>query len=251
MRLEGKTAIVTGCGRGIGFEISKKFLLEGATVAGCDINQKNMDIVKNELQVHGKFETFKCDVSNFSEVSAFVDSAVSFFGKHRVDILVNNAGIGTFMKFVDIGPELWQRTLDVNLTGAFNMCKAVVPIMIENGSGVILNMSSTNGLLAEEGLSHYNASKAGIVLLTKSLALELGKHGIRAVSICPGFILTEIQREAKLPEEMIQNYINKIPIGRYGKAEDVANAFVFLASNDASFITGSELVVDGGQICQE
>ena len=131
------------------------------------------------------------------------------------------------------------------------MCKAVAPIMIENSYGVILNMSSTNGLLAEEGLLHYNVSKAGIVLLTKSLALELGKCGIRAVSVCPGFILTEIQKEAKLPEEMVQNYVNKIPIGRYGKAEDVASAYVFLASDEASFITGCELIVDGGQTCQE
>ena len=251
MRLKGKTAIVTGCGRGIGFEIAEKFLREGATVAGCDVNQKNIGKAREELQRLGKFEIFKCDVSDSGEVEAFVDSALSFFGKRRADILVNNAGIGTFKKFIDLDAKLWQRTMDVNLTGAFNMCKAVVPIMIENSSGVILNMSSTNGLLAEEGLLHYNASKAGIILLTKSLALELGSSGIRAVSVCPGFILTDIQKEAKLPEDMIRNYVNKIPLGRYCEAGDFAGAYVFLASDEASFITGCELVVDGGQTCQE
>jgi len=131
------------------------------------------------------------------------------------------------------------------------MCKAVVPIMKENRNGVIINMSSTNGILGEEGLIHYNASKAGIILLTKTLTIELGKFGIRSVSVCPGFILTEIQKEGGVPKEVIDNYIKKIPAGRVGKPEDVANVFAFLASDEASFITGSEVVVDGGQICQE
>lgn len=251
MRLSGRNVIVTGCARGIGFEICKKFLIEGAVVAGCDVNQQNLKKARLELQRLGKFEGFGCDVSNFSEVERFVNEAIAFFSERRVDVLVNNAGIGTYKKFLELDVGLWQKTIDVNLTGAFNMSKVIAPIMIENNKGVILSMSSTNGLLAEEGLLHYNTSKAGIILLTKSLALELGKFGIRAVSVCPGFIYTELLKEAKLPRDMVENYVNKIPLGRYGKTDDVANAYVFLASDEASFISGCELIVDGGQTCQE
>lgn len=248
--LSGKNAIITGIARGIGFEIGKKFLLEGATVAGCDINQEKIPIARNELRKYGKIEIFECDVSQSSEVNRFVESSIRFFGTRKIDVLINDAGIASFHRFEDISEETWKRTLDVNLTGSFNMCKAVVPIMKENKKGVIVNMSSTNGFLAEAGMAHYNASKAGIILLTKTLALELGRYGIRAVSVCPGFIVTDLVRE-QIPEKVMLEYTKDIPLGRVGNPEDVANAFAFLASDDASYISGTELVVDGGQLSQE
>jgi 3-oxoacyl-[acyl-carrier protein] reductase len=251
MRLKGKNAIVTGCGRGIGFEIARKFLEEGCRVFGCDIDIKRIENAREKLGHYGKVEIVKCDISNEDSVREFIKQSISFFGEKKIDILANNAGIAPFGLFEDLNLDTWKRTIDVNLTGTFNMCKAVVPIMKENRNGVIINMSSTNGILGEEGLIHYNASKAGIILLTKTLTIELGKFGIRSVSVCPGFILTEIQKEGGVPKEVIDNYIKKIPAGRVGKPEDVANAFAFLASDEASFITGSEVVVDGGQICQE
>ncbi|MEM0271876.1 MAG: SDR family NAD(P)-dependent oxidoreductase [Thermoprotei archaeon] len=251
MRLEGKNAIVTGCARGIGYSIARKFIEEGARVFGCDINEERISAANRSLDQNKNFLVVRCDVSKPDEVERFIAQACEFFGSDRIDVLVNNAGIAIFRRIEELTYDVWAKTIDVNLTGVFNMCKAVIPLMKKNRKGVIINMSSTNGILAEEGLAHYNASKAGIILLTKTLALELGKYGIRAVSVCPGFILTDIQKEGGLPDEMIQNYVKKIPLGRLGKPDDVASAFVFLASDEASFITGTELVVDGGQICQE
>jgi 3-oxoacyl-[acyl-carrier protein] reductase len=251
MNLKGKNAIVTGCGRGIGFEIAKKFLEDGCKVFGCDLDKARVVNAKEKLHGIGDIEMVNCDISSPESVEHFIKAAVEYFGERRIDILANNAGIAPFSMFEDITIDTWRRTLDVNLTGTFNMCKAVTPIMKENHYGVIVNMASTNGILGEEGLIHYNASKAGIILLTKTLAIELGKYGIRSVSICPGFILTELQKEGGVPEEVIKNYIKKIPAGRVGTPRDVANAFAFAASDEASFITGSEIVVDGGQICQE
>ena len=251
MNLKGKNAIVTGCGRGIGFEIAKKFLEDGCMVFGCDIDKNRVETAKEILSKSGDFDMMSCDISSKESVDHFIKAAIDYFGERRIDVLANNAGIAPFSMFEDITLDTWKRTLDVNLTGTFNMCKGVTPIMKENHHGVIVNMSSTNGILGEEGLIHYNASKAGIILLTKTLAIELGKYGIRSVSICPGFILTELQKEGGVPEEVIKNYIKKIPAGRVGTPRDVANAFAFAASDEASFITGSEIVVDGGQICQE
>lgn len=153
-------------------------------------------------------------------------------------------------EFVDLDLELWERTMDVNLTGIFNMCKEVVPIMISEKNGVIVNIASTNGLRGEEGLLHYNVSKGGVILFTKTLALELAKYNIRVVSVCPGLIATDILQTA-YTDEALKAYMEKIPLRRLGTPRDVANACVFLSSDEASFITGSELVVDGGQIARE
>jgi len=246
MLVEGETAIVTGCWRVKGFEISKKFLQKGAITAGYDLNQKNTDIVKEELQDYVKFERFKCDVSSFRKTREFVVSTASSSGKQIVDILVSNARMGTYTKFIDIETKVWLRVLGLNLTGVFNMCKVVILLMIENSSEVILNISPTNGILTEGMLSPCDISKAGFVLFTNSLTLELGKYGIRVVLISPEFILTEIKQDGKLSEEIIQNYNNNTLIGGYWKAEGISKAFVLLNSKEASFISGSKLVVDGG-----
>ncbi len=252
MRLSGKNAIVTGGAGSIGSAVAERFLEEGANVLIVDVDDKAIDLTVNRLKAKGKLiKGLRADVSDQESVKHVVDYALQVFDGGQIHILANIAGIGPFSKFTEISERDWDRTIDVNLKGTFLMSQEVSKVMIRQGGGVIINMSSTNGILAEEGLAAYNASKAGVILLSKTMALELAKHKIRVNSVCPGFIRTKLQDEAGLPKEMIDNYIKKIPLGRFGTPLDVANLFVFLASDESSFITGTEIVIDGGQICQE
>ena len=249
MRLEGKSAIVTGAGRGIGKAIAKRFLEEGARVMICDLEPERLQAAGEELAAIGTVQSEVVNVTSREEVERLVDRAKEEFG--RIDVLANNAGISRFEPFLEITDENWNDTLSINLTGVF-LCSQVVAAEMKNqGSGAIVNMGSTNGILGEEGLAHYNASKAGVILLTKTMAIELAPHNVRVNSVCPGFILTELQLESGMSQETIQDYTSMIPLNRYGRVEEVANAFAFLASDEASFITGTELVVDGGQTCRE
>jgi 3-oxoacyl-[acyl-carrier protein] reductase len=247
--LEGKSAIVTGAGRGIGKAIARKFLQEGAEVFICDIDPGRVEDVRGELASFGPVHGEVANVTSREEVEELVGWAKGALG--RIDVLVNNAGIARFGQFLEITDKDWNDTLAVNLTGVFLCSQAVAREMRDQGSGAIVNMASTNGILGERGLAHYNASKAGVVLLSKTMAIELAPYNIRVNSVCPGFILTDLVQEGGMPEEEIRAYTSKIPLDRYGRVEEVANAFAFLASDEASFITGAELVVDGGQISQE
>ncbi len=251
MRLKGKKAVVTGASKGIGKAIVQKFLQEGATVVFCGSNPERVLSAEKELAAYGgPVYGVVADVSKSADIDKLMAFAVEKLG--TIDILVNNAGIAKFEPFLDISEESWNHTLSVNLTGLFLCSQAASRIMVkQNKPGAIVNMSSTNGILGEAGLAHYNASKAGIVLLSKTMAIELARHKIRVNSVCPGFILTGIQQDGGASEEEIREYVHKIPLHRYGTVEEVANAFAFLASDEASFITGTELVVDGGQICEE
>jgi 3-oxoacyl-[acyl-carrier protein] reductase len=169
-----------------------------------------------------------------------------------VDILAANAGIAMGRPFLEITPEEWDRMMAVNLKGVFLCGQEAARLMIRQGTGgAIVNMSSTNGLMGERGLAHYNASKAGVMLLSKTMAIELAPHGIRVNSVNPGFIPTELTAESDLDPELTAGYLDKIPLGRFGRTDEVASAFCFLASDDASFVTGTELVVDGGQLAEE
>jgi 3-oxoacyl-[acyl-carrier protein] reductase len=249
LRLQGKSAIVTGAGRGIGKAIAKKFLQEGAEVFVCDIERSQLEGARKELAAFGTVHGEVANVTSREEVEELVGQATGALG--RIDILANNAGIARFGQVLEIPDKDWNDTLAVNLTGVFLCSQVVAREMKDQGSGVIVNMASTNGILGEPDLAHYNASKAGVVLLSKTMAIELAPYNIRVNSVCPGFILTDLTLEGGMSEEEIRNYTSKIPLGRYGRVEEVANAFAFLASDEASFITGAELVVDGGQICQE
>jgi 3-oxoacyl-[acyl-carrier protein] reductase len=249
MRLEGKSAIVTGAGRGIGKAIAQRFLEEGARVMICDLEPERLQAAGEELAAIGTVQSEVVNVTSREEVERLVDRAKEEFG--RIDVLANNAGISRFEPFLEITDENWNDTLAINLTGVF-LCSQVVATEMKNqGSGAIVNMGSTNGILGEEGLAHYNASKAGVILLTKTMAIELAPHNVRVNSVCPGFILTELQLESGMSQETIQDYTSMIPLNRYGRVEEVANAFAFLASDEASFSTGTDLVVDGGQTCRE
>jgi 3-oxoacyl-[acyl-carrier protein] reductase len=249
LRLQGKAAIVTGAGRGIGKAIARKFLQEGAEVLICDLDPGRVEDARGELAALGAVHGEVANVASREEVEELVGRARREFG--RIDVLVNNAGIALYERFLEITDKDWNDTLAVNLTGVFLCSQVVAREMKERGSGAIVNMASTNGILGEPGLAPYNASKAGVVLLSKTMAIELAPHNIRVNSVCPGFILTDLALEGGMSEEEIRAYTSKIPLNRYGRVEEVANAFAFLASDEASFITGTELVVDGGQICQE
>ena len=243
MRLEGKSAIVTGAGRGIGKAIARKFLEEGARVMICDLDEDCLGAAHEELSDFGQVRSELVDVTSRGAVEYLAGQAKGAFG--RIDVLANNAGISRFEPFLEITDENWNDTLAINLTGVFLCSQVVAAEMRNQASGAIVNMGSTNGILGEEGLAHYNASKAGVILLTKTMAIELAPHNIRVNSVCPGFILTELQLESGMSEEAIRDYTSLIPLNRYGRVEEVANAFAFLASDEASFITGTELVVDG------
>jgi 3-oxoacyl-[acyl-carrier protein] reductase len=249
MRLKGKIAVVTGAGRGIGEAIARKFLQEGATVIICDALKARVEEAAGRLAAYGTVQSFAVDVTNRENVQAMIDETVGIFG--RIDILANNAGIARFEPFLEIEDKNWNDTLAVNLTGTFICSQIAARVMAKQKSGAIVNMASTNGILGEEALAHYNASKAGIVLLGKTMAIELAPYGIRVNSICPGSIQTDLALEGGQPAEELEQYFAKIPLKRRGSTEEVANAFAFLASDEASFITGTELVVDGGQICHE
>jgi 3-oxoacyl-[acyl-carrier protein] reductase len=249
VRLKDKAAIVTGAGRGIGVAIARKFLQEGAKVLICDINEKDLEKAKNELQSIGPIYSKVTNVTVREEIEELVAYAKGVFG--RIDVLANNAGVARFEPFLEVTDKAWNDTLAVNLTGTFICSQVVSKEMAKQKFGSIVNMSSSNAILGEANLAHYNASKAGVKLLSKTMAIELAPYDIRVNNVCPGFILTDLAIEAGINEQELKEYTSKIPLNRYGKVEEVANAFSFLASDEASFITGTELVVDGGQLCQE
>lgn len=246
-RFEGKVVFITGAGRGIGKAIAHRFAAEGAALALVSNVESDLLATGEQLASTGAdVESFIVDVSDSTQVDNAVASAIRRFG--RIDVLVNNAGIAWEEPILDIKPESWRKIIDVNLNGMFWVAQSVAKHMAERGGGVIVNMASTNGLVGEANYAHYNASKGGVVLLTKTMAIELGAKGIRVNAVCPGYIQTPMS-EAIDSAEFIEHYIRtKIPLGRVGKPEDVAGVFAFLASDDAAFITGETIVVDGGQL---
>ena len=253
MRLTGKAAAITGAAGAIGSVIASRFAAEGASVALLDVDEAGVNRLGREL-VDGGVDAesvlaLRCDVSSRDETEAAFSKMIEHWGK--VDIAVANAGIGRGKPFLDIEVPDWQTVIDVNLTGAFLTCQAAARHMIRQRSGVIITMSSTNGLMGERDLAAYNASKAGVLLLTKTMAIELAPYGIRANALNPGFIDTGLAQKSGLDTEFIRAYVKKIPMARLGRPEEVAGTAFFLCTDDASFITGIGLVVDGGQLAEE
>ena len=244
-RLENKIAIVTGGAQGIGKATVEKFLIEGATVLIWDVDDTKGNKFVNDLSAQGfKTKFMKVNVAKFDEVDKAINDIINLYG--RVDILVNNAGILRDGTLVKMTPEQWQQVIDVNLTGVFNCTKAVAPHMIEKQYGKIINATSVVGLYGNFGQTNYVATKAGVIGMTKVWARELGRKGINVNAIAPGFIATEMVET--MPEKVITTMKEKTPLGRLGKPEDIANAYCFLASEEASFINGTVLSVDGGVI---
>ena len=247
-RLQGKTAIVTGGGAGIGRAISILFAREKARVAVADIDLGAAQATAAEIaQIGGCALALQADVRTASDVQRMVRETVAAFG--RLDILVNNAGVGTDGDVVQLPEEEWRRILDVNLTGVFLCCKYAIPQMKRSGGGSIVNIASIAARVGGSVSCVYPASKAGVVALSRNTALKFAAEGIRVNCVCPGHVdtaLTYTLKDPRVREALISRY----PAGRLGTAEEIAAAVLFLASDEASFITGSELIVDGGYTAQ-
>lgn len=246
--LNGKVAVVTGGTRGIGYATVKKFLDEGAKVVLFGSKEssvaKALESLKNENNDY-EVTGLHPDLSDIKSVEEAFDSIIKEYGK--IDILVNNAGISARESLYDYTSEAFDNIIDLNIKAVFNCSKVVAPYMKENGGGVILNTSSMVSIYGQPSGVGYPTSKFAVNGMTKSLARELGKDNIRVNAVAPGVIRTDMV--AALPEEMVKMVCAQIPLGRMGEPEDIANAFAFLASDSASFITGAILSVDGAGMC--
>lgn len=242
MRLQGKTAVITGGARGIGKAVALRFLQEGAKVAVGDYRFEGNDF--GIAYGPDRLLTAQADVTSTEQVESLMKAAVEAFG--RIDVLINNAGITSDGLLTKMDEAEWKKVVDVNLTGVFKCTKAAVPYMIEQGSGVILNASSVIGVYGNVGQTNYSATKAGVIGMTKTWAKELGPKGIRVNAVTPGFIATDMT--AKVPQKVLDLMESKTPLRRLGRPEDIASAYLFLASDEASFINGAVLGVDGGLV---
>ncbi len=248
MKLKDKVAIITGAAKGIGKAIAIEFVKEGAKVVVADIDFEGAQKTVEELKkMGGEAIAVKVNVADPDDVKNMVEKTVEKFGK--IDILINNAGIAIQKPALDMTLEEWRRIIDVNLTGVFLCSQAAARVMVKQGGGVIINMASMLGFIAIPKRSAYCASKAGVIGLTKELAVEWAKYGIRVVGVAPGWVATrrviELTKKGIVNEEVVKMLT---PLGRMAKPEEVAKLMVFLASDDASFITGNTVLIDGGYV---
>jgi len=251
MRLERKVALITGGAAGIGKATAEKFVKEGARVVICDVNEAVGQETANDLGENCTF--YKVDISDRQIVQTWIEEVISAF--ERIDILVNNAGIlrdATLVKVKDgelvkqMSEEIFDAVISVNLKGVFNCTQAVAPYMIRQAAGSIINASSVVGLDGNFGQTNYVASKAGVVGMTKVWARELGRYNIRVNAVAPGMILTEML--LSMPEDILESFKQKASVKRLGTPEEVANVYLFLASDEASYISGEVVRVDGGLV---
>jgi 3-oxoacyl-[acyl-carrier protein] reductase len=241
--LEGKVALITGANRGIGRAIALKLAEEGAAIAFTDLayddNSRSLEAACSELGVKGKM--YPSDASKYDETEKVVSQVHEYFGS--IDVLVNNAGITKDTLLMRMTEDQWDAVINVNLKSVFNFTKAVLPIMLKQRSGSIINMSSVVGVAGNASQANYSASKAGIIGFTKSTAKEVGSRNIRCNALAPGYIVTEMTD--KLPEEVREAWIKTIPLRRGGTPEDVANTTLFLASDLSSYVSGQVINVCG------
>jgi meso-butanediol dehydrogenase/(S,S)-butanediol dehydrogenase/diacetyl reductase len=240
--LKNKRVLITGGASGIGRATAERFLAEGARVSALDRDDAGCKRLQEELP--GLQQAILADVSDQQAVTHAFDELDGFWG--GLDVLVNNAGISIRHNFLDITAEEWQRVVSVDLNGVFYVAQQAAQRMMKAGSGVILNMGSTNGLRGRPFYADYNSAKAGVIELTRTMALELAPT-VRVVAVCPGYVLTPMQK-AEYTEKMMADVNRRIPLGRHAQPEEVAALFAFLASDDAAYISGCEYVIDGGLI---
>ena len=240
-----KVVVVTGAGRGIGQAIAERFAVDGGKVALLSRTESSFKAAEEINLKHADAACgYSVDVADFTAMTDLGKQIVTEFGK--VDILVNNAGVTRDRLCLRMSEEDWDTVLDTNLKGAFNAVKAFQRVLLKSGNGSVINVSSVIGLMGNAGQVNYAASKAGLIGMTKSLAKEFAGRGIRANAVCPGFISTDMT--GALSDEQRDQIQEMIPLGRLGVVEDIANACAFLASDEASYITGQSLVVDGGMV---
>jgi 3-oxoacyl-[acyl-carrier protein] reductase len=243
MRLQDKVAIITGAGRGIGHATALKFGREGAKVAACDINADLAQEAACQVVAEGgEAAGFQVDVRDKVSISRMVEAVVARYG--RIDCLINNAGIVQDSTLKNMTDEQFDSVIDINLKGVYNCTRVVVDVMLRQNSGVILNTSSIVGIYGNFGQTNYAASKFGVIGMVKTWARELGRKGIRANAVCPGFVSTPII--GKIPAKVLKALEERVPLGRLARPEEIANTFAFLASDEASYINGAVIEVSGG-----
>ena len=243
MRLANKVAVITGGANGIGWETAKRFLQEGAKVAVADYNIEISADKQASIKEYGEsIAFFQVNVANRESVDQAVQSIVGKFGK--IDILINNAGITRDSMLKKMAPEDFQAVIDVNLTGVFHCTQACLPYLLENGNGRIITTSSVSGVYGNVGQTNYAATKSGVIGMTKSWGKELGRKGVTANAVVPGFIRTSMVDT--VPEKVLAQIESTIPLQKLGDPLDIANAYLFLASDEARYINGAVLHVDGG-----
>lgn len=242
-RIENKIAVITGGADGIGKAASFRFAQEGATVIIWDMNEEKGKATVEEIKKNGGIAEFvKVNTAKFDEVESATNNAISKYG--RIDILINNAGITRDSTLKKMTPQQWQEVIDVNLTGVFNCTKCISSFMVDKGYGRIINTSSVVALYGNFGQTNYVATKAGLIGMTKTWGKELGRKGVTVNAVAPGFIATEMVK--KMPEDVLKAMEQKVPVGRLGLPEEIASAYLFLASDEAAYINGAVLSVDGG-----
>lgn len=245
MRLQGRIAAITGGALGIGRATAQLFAAEGATVAVGDVEMTGAETVVKEITgAGGRAIAVRVDVGDAGQVQAFVDRIVGDFG--RLDVMFANAGIAHSAPFLDHPEAQWHRVLRVNLTGVFLCCQTAARQMVRQGGGRIITTASINAFRGIENLVGYNVAKAGVIELTKTMAVELARHHVTVNAIAPAQIDTRLTRA--LPDEARERRVQRIPMGRFGDVDEVARAALFLASDDASYVTGHTLAVDGGYL---
>jgi L-rhamnose 1-dehydrogenase len=248
MRLKDKVAIVTGAARGIGHAVALRLVDEGASVTVADVrDEEGRRTTEEIIRSSGRAIYVHTDVTELQQVEQMVKATLDAF--KTVDILVNVAGICPFKPFLEISPQLWDQVLDTNLKGYFLCSQSVARVMVERGiKGRIINISSISSIIGGEEQAHYCSSKGAINQLTKSMAISLGPHGITCNAVLPGTVETDINRDALTDEALRRTLIQRTPLRRLGRPEDIAGPVVFLASDDAAYCTATMLVVDGGAI---
>ena len=249
-RLDGKVAIITGGSKGLGLAMAHALASVGANIAINSRNQAEADSAAREIAAKHHCRTLgvKADVTDAGEIHSFVDRIVDELGS--ADILITNAGVNVRLPTTELPLKEWQRVIDINLTGPFLCSQAVIPHMVKNGWGRIIHVSSIMGLVGLAARPPYTASKGGVVLLTKTQALELAEQGVTVNAICPGPFGTEMNKPLLDDQEKYQAFVSKIPMGRWGEMDELDGAVIYLASKSSSFMTGTTLTVDGGWTAQ-
>ncbi|TDJ50792.1 MAG: SDR family oxidoreductase [Nitrospina sp.] len=242
MRLNNKTAIITGGATGIGLACARLFTREGARVAIFGRRQDRLDQARK--QIGDSVLAVQGDITHEQDIQRLVDTTLKELGK--VDILINNAGTFTGGPLHETDAEAWDRVFNINMTGVFQLTRRVLPSMVEQGSGSIIHISSILGIVAMPQTAAYNASKGALNQFSKSIAVEYGAQGIRSNALCPGMIETEMTEELRSDTALMAEWIKDYPLGRFGQPEEVAQACLFLASDESAFITGTTLPIDGG-----